>query len=245
MYGLIGYPLSHSFSKKFFSDKFATEGLSDVTYDNFAIPSIAELPGLLKNPSIYGLNVTIPYKEQVIPFLDWQDEVVEKTGACNCIRIQEGKLRGFNTDVAGFERALKRNLQPHHTSALVLGTGGAAKAISYVLRKLSINFLVVSRSNTWKHPPGSLRYEELTGEILASHLLIINTTPLGMYPDVDESPPIDYEKLTPGHYLFDAIYNPAKTRFLERGEKKGATIQNGLEMLIVQAEESWKIWTGL
>jgi len=243
-YGLIGYPLSHSFSKKFFSDKFESEGLSNVSYENFAIPSIAEFPHLLENPCIYGLNVTIPYKEQVTSFLDWKDEVVEKTGACNCIRIDQGKLRGFNTDVAGFEQSLKKNLQPHHKKALVLGTGGAAKAISYVLKQLSIEYLVFSRSKP-ANLTGALSYEELSADLLASHLLIINTTPLGMYPNVDDCPPIDYEKLTPDHYLFDVIYNPGKTRFLQRGEEKGAIIQNGLEMLIIQAEESWRIWTDI
>ncbi|HEY4151672.1 MAG TPA: shikimate dehydrogenase [Chitinophagaceae bacterium] len=238
-FGLIGYPLSHSFSQKFFTDKFEKEGLKDCRYEAYSIPAIAELPALLKkHPSLEGLNVTIPYKEQVIRYLSEQSPVVQEVGACNCIRIKEGKLVGYNTDVIGFEQSLSKHLQPHHKKALILGTGGAGKAVEYVLKKRGIRYRYVSRKPSVNH----FSYEQVTPAILAEYTLIINTTPLGMYPNVTQAPPFPYNALTAKHYLFDAIYNPAKTLFLQRGEQHGAAIQNGLDMLIIQAEESWKIW---
>lgn len=240
LYGLIGYPLSHSFSKKFFSDKFRQEGLAGYEYRNFAIPSIHEFESLLMNtPSLHGLNVTIPYKEKIISFLHEKDEVVKSTGACNCINISDGKLYGYNTDTIGFEKALKEKLLPHHRSALVLGSGGSSKAIGYVMNKLKIDFLYVSRS---KSGSNCLLYDDLTTELLQTHTLIINTTPAGMFPDINSAPTINYDVLTPMHYLFDLVYNPEKTLFLQRGEERGAIIQNGYNMLVIQAEESWKIW---
>jgi shikimate dehydrogenase len=238
-FGLIGYPLSHSFSKKYFADKFEREGSGDCRYNNYPIASITELPGLLHaHPLLEGLNVTIPYKEQVIRFLTDQSDTVREIGACNCIRIREGRLTGYNTDVTGFEVSLKEQLAGHHQQALILGTGGAAKAVEYVLRKNGIQFRHVSRTAA----PGQLSYASVTPGILASCTLIINTTPLGMYPAVEQFPPIPYEALGPQHYLFDLVYNPVKTVFLQRGEAQGATIKNGQDMLVIQAEESWKIW---
>lgn len=240
LFGLIGYPLGHSFSKKYFSDKFLLEGLPGCEYRNFEIPSVDHLAALIDHtPFLTGLNVTIPYKEKVIPLLHEKNEVVEKTGACNCIRIIDGRLYGYNTDVIGFEKSLKRKLLPHHTKALVLGTGGSSKAISYVMDKLEIEHLLISRG---KVSEKALSYEDITDSILEDYTLIINTTPVGMFPDIDAAPLIDYEKLTPRHYLFDLIYNPEKTSFLRKGELRGATVQNGYEMLLIQAEESWKIW---
>ena len=239
LFGLIGYPLSHSFSKKFFTEKFEKEGLNDCRYELFSIASINELRNVLdKHPDLCGLNVTIPYKEQVLPFLNEADEVVKKIKACNCIIIENGKLKGYNTDVEGFERSLKKQLQPHHTKALILGTGGAAKAVEFVLTRLGISFKYVSR----KPSVNNYSYEQLTPGIITDHKLIINTTPLGLYPSVNEAPPIPFEALSPEHYLFDLVYNPEKSLFLQKGEEKGTVIKNGYEMLVIQAEESWRIW---
>ncbi|MBL7740460.1 MAG: shikimate dehydrogenase [Chitinophagaceae bacterium] len=239
LFGLIGYPLTHSFSKKYFSAKFEKEGIGDCRYELFSIASIDQLKEVLsQHPELTGINVTIPYKEQVLSFLDEKDEVVRKIKACNCITITTGKLKGFNTDVTGFERSLKEKLQPHHQKALVLGTGGASKAVEFVLRKLGILFRNVSR----KPSVHNYSYEQLTPALIADHTLIINTTPLGTFPAVNEAPPLPYEALTHQHYLFDLVYNPAKTLFLQKGEEKGAVIKNGYDMLVIQAEESWRIW---
>jgi shikimate dehydrogenase len=210
VFGLIGKTLKHSFSKVYFTRKFALE----------------------------GLNITIPYKEAVVPFLDVQTEVVKGVGACNCIKLAGGKLYGFNTDAVGFRQSLQKVVQPHHTKALVLGTGGAAKAVHYALKELGIAPAAVSRSKG----TGGFTYEELTREILENYLLIVNTTPLGMFPNVDEAPSLPYDYLTPRHLLYDLTYNPAKTLFLQKGEERGALICNGQEMLELQAEESWRIW---
>ena len=239
LFGLIGFPLSHSFSKKYFAEKFEKEGISDCRYENFPIESIKEIPKLLKgHPNLEGLNVTIPYKEQVLPFLHSKNNIVEAINAANCITVRNGQLRGHNTDVAGFKQSLEPLLRQHHTKALILGTGGASKAVEFVLHKKNIACHYVSR----KQQPGYFTYEQLTPELMADHTLIINTTPLGMYPSVNEAPPIPYETLTASHYLFDLVYNPAKTLFLQKGEERGASIKNGEDMLIIQAEESWKIW---
>lgn len=239
LFGLIGYPLTHSFSKKFFTEKFEKEGLTDCRYELFSIADINEMKNVLdQHPDLCGLNVTIPYKEQVLSFLDDADDVVKKIKACNCIIIKNGKLKGYNTDVAGFERSLKKQLRPHHKKALILGRGGAGKAVEFVLQKLGIDFNYVSR----KPSVNNYSYSQLTPGIIADHTLIINTTPLGMYPAINEAPPIPYEALTPNHYLFDLVYNPEKTLFLQMGEEREAAIKNGYEMLVIQAEESWKIW---
>ncbi len=238
-FGLIGYPLSHSFSKTYFTNKFERENLVNCQYENFSLPSIKELIDLLKEiPHLEGFNITIPYKEQVIPFLHSQSEIVQKVKACNCIKIVCGNLLGFNTDVIGFESSLKKDLLSYHNKALILGTGGAGKAVEYVLTKLGIEYKYVSRKPGAK----SYSYEQLDPGIIKEYKLIVNTTPLGMFPDINTFPPILYENLTERHYLFDTIYNPGKTLFLQKGEAKGAKIKNGLDMLIIQAEESWKIW---
>jgi shikimate dehydrogenase len=240
LYGLIGYPLGHSFSKKYFTEKFNTEGIKDCNYENFPIPSIDEFTGLLHNhPQLCGLNVTIPYKMEVLPFIADKTNLPQGLSACNCIKITNGKLTGYNTDVIGFEKSLLQKLEHQHTKALVLGNGGAADAVKYVLKKLRIDYKVVSRE---LHEDSDLIYADLNAAILNDHLLIINTTPLGTFPDVDICPDIPYQYLTSGHYLFDLVYNPTKTLFLQKGEAKGAAIKNGYDMLAIQAEESWRIW---
>lgn len=243
-FGLIGYPLSHSFSQSYFTKKFRNENVADCEYLNFPISSIRELPSLLQQyPTLEGLNVTIPYKQQVIPFLSSKNEVVAATGACNCIRINtDQQLHGYNTDVTGFEVSLLHQLKPFHTKALILGTGGAAKAVAFVLQKLHITFLYVSRQESTHD---KIHYNQLNRAILTEHLLIINATPVGMFPAEKDAPPIDFDAITPRHLLFDLIYNPAMTVFLSEGKKRGASIQNGYAMLEIQAEESWKIWNSV
>jgi shikimate dehydrogenase len=239
LFGLIGYPLTHSFSKKFFTEKFEKEGRTDCRYELFSISTIHDLRKVLdQHPDLRGLNVTIPYKEQVLSFLHEKDEAVRKIKASNCILVTNGKLKGFNTDAEGFERSLQPQLKPHHSKALILGTGGAAKAVEYVLSKLGVNFNYVSR----KPSINNYSYEQLTPSIITDHSLIINTTPLGLYPAINEAPPIPYEALTTEHYLYDLVYNPEKSLFLQKGEQMGAAIKNGYEMLVIQAEESWRIW---
>lgn len=237
-FGLIGFPLSHSFSQKYFAEKFEKEGIKGCNYRNYPIMSIKEFPLLLKEHLLEGVNVTIPYKEQVLTFLTTQNDIVKKIGACNCIKVKNGELHGYNTDVAGFEQSLKKHLATSHKNALILGSGGAGKAVEFVLKKLKIAYRYVSRKPSYQ----SLSYEQLNEKVIREHTLIINTTPLGMYPNVTEAPPIPYQFLTGSHYLFDAIYNPGRTLFLQKGEAHGASIQNGLDMLVIQAEESWKIW---
>ena len=238
-YGLIGHPLTHSFSKKYFTEKFERESIADHEYELYPIQEISALPSLLSSvPELRGLNITIPYKEQVIPYLDEQSAVVKEIQACNCIRIHKGRLIGYNTDVIGFEKTLERKLLPHHNRGLVLGTGGAAKAVHYVLRSKGIGFLEVSRTPK----EGCLTYADINEEVLFSYKLIINTTPLGMYPQIEESPELPYDALSDQHYLYDLVYNPAKTKFLLEGERRGALIENGADMLIIQADASWEIW---
>jgi len=241
LFGLIGFPLGHSFSQKFFTEKFEREGIKNCSYQNFPLSSIDQLKDLLAtHPNLEGFNITIPYKEQVFPFIDQQTDAVQKIGACNCVRIVDGQLIGYNTDVKGFEVSLRKKLQPKHNTALVLGTGGAAKAVVYALQQLNISYKIVSRKT---NPEANvISYAELTHDVIAAHKLIVNTTPLGTYPNVNECADIPYEALTPDHYLFDLVYNPSKTLFLQKGEAQGATIENGHEMLEIQAEESWKIW---
>lgn len=239
-FGLIGYPLGHSFSGKYFAEKFHRANIYDCVYSNFEIASIAELPEILKDPELEGLNVTIPYKESVIPFLHAKDPVVEEIAACNCIRIAKGELTGYNTDVIGFENSLIEKLTAKDTRALILGTGGSSKAVAWVLRKKGIKFLFVSRNKSIGD--NQITYKELSQEIVDTHSLIINTTPLGMEPKTGDFPLIPYQWIGPDHYLFDLIYNPVKTLFLEKGEDAGARIKNGSDMLTIQAEASWTIW---
>ncbi len=242
VYGLIGYPLGHSFSQKYFTEKFEQLGITDCCYKIFPLQDINDLPELLKtNPDLCGLNITIPHKQNVIPFLTNNSRLPKGVSACNCIAIKEGKLTGYNTDVLGFEQSLLTLLKPHHTNALVLGNGGAAEAVKYVLEKLGVAYKIVSRK---LHNGAQLTYNDIDADTISKHLLIINTTPLGTFPNVNECPDIPYQYLTPKHYLFDLVYNPAKTLFLQKGEERGAAVKNGYDMLVIQAEESWKIWNG-
>jgi len=239
LFGLIGYPLTHSFSKNYFAEKFRREAIADCRYENFQLADITGLSNLINdNFDLEGLNVTIPYKESVLSYLHEKSELVRETGACNCIKLVNGKLIGFNTDVIGFEASLLDKLQPYHKNALIFGTGGAAKAVEFVLKKNHIPFTYVSR----KRSKNNITYEQLTPTVLQENKLIINTTPVGMFPNTGEVLPLPFEGVTPQHFVFDLIYNPAKTLLLEKAEERGATIQNGFEMLIGQAEESWKIW---
>jgi shikimate dehydrogenase len=239
-FGLIGYPLSHSFSPGYFAEKFAKEGIKDCVYEAYPLASIDELKQLLSShKDLCGLNVTIPYKKKVIRFLDEGSEEVKQMVACNTIKIKDGKLIGYNTDVTGFELSLLPLLQPQHSHALILGTGGAAAAIEFVLNKLGIQFLFVSRE---KKEANSLTYNEVNKQVLDKYTLIVNTTPLGMYPKVNEFPAIPYNYLSDKHYLFDLVYNPLETQFLKKGKERGATVKNGSDMLIIQANESWRIW---
>lgn len=238
MYGIIGHPLLQTFSPGYFNDKFERLGLTD-SYHKFPLDSIDELKAvLLAHPELKGLNVTIPYKEAVIPFLDELHDTAREIGAVNTIRIRHGKLKGYNTDVTGFRDSLQPLLQSQHTQALILGTGGAAKAVAYVLKQLHIAYRFVSRTPD----EGGLSYAMLDPKIIEEHRLIINTTPLGMAPEVNDAPAIPYEYLGTAHLLYDLIYNPAETLFLLRGKEKGTMTKNGYDMLIGQAEAAWKIW---
>ncbi|ATL49808.1 shikimate dehydrogenase [Chitinophaga caeni] len=240
IYGLIGYPLSHSFSKGFFTEKFSREHIQDCIYENYAIPSIEDFPALLEaHPGIKGLNVTIPYKEQVIRYLKSLSPAAQRIGAVNCIKVLPGGvLEGYNTDVIGFGNSLLPLLKPHHKKALIFGTGGAAKAVQYVLEQQDIPYKSVSRKAAGEH----ITYADISPSLLATHTLLINTTPLGMYPNLDAAPEIPYQYLDSNHLLYDLVYNPAETKFLKLGAARGAQIKNGHEMLILQAEASWEIW---
>jgi shikimate dehydrogenase len=243
LYGLIGYPLGHSFSKKYFTDKFEREGFTDCNFEAFPIPSIDEFPDLIKtNPTLKGLSVTIPYKEQVLRFVTELSDEVKYIGAANSIKIVGDKLIAYNTDIAGFQQSFSRHLKPHHTKALILGTGGASKAVQYVLKQLNIDFLIVTRNEELKE--GFINYKMIDEKIMQDYTIIINASPVGTYPNVDVCPDIPYHLITPNHYLFDLVYNPIKTLFLQNGEAKNASIANGYNMLVIQAEESWKIWNG-
>jgi len=238
-FGLIGYPLGHSFSKKYFTDKFEREGITGNAYELYPLEQIGQLEDLLvAHPDLAGLNVTIPYKEQVIAYLDSMSPVVEQIGACNCILIDEGRLIGHNTDVIGFSKSLLPKLQPHHKKALILGTGGSSKAVTYVLNELGISFSQVSRMPI----DGMIGYEDIDQSMLESHTLLINTTPVGMYPDIEKAPALPYEFIGADHYLFDLVYNPERTMFLQQGALRGAAVENGADMLVIQAEASWEIW---
>lgn len=239
LYGLIGKNISYSFSRGYFNSKFQDEGLSDSFYTNFDIQDIAAFPDILKNNNnIKGFNVTIPYKEQIMPFLDDLDETAREVGAVNTIAIDNGKLIGHNTDYYGFLQSIKPLLQPHHKKALILGTGGASKAVAYVMKLLKINFKFVSRNPKLKQ----FSYSDINSGILQNYSIIINTTPLGTFPEVSQKPDLPYKQLTPEHLLFDLIYNPEETAFLKEGKKKGALTANGSTMLAQQAEQAWKIW---
>jgi shikimate dehydrogenase len=241
-FGLIGSTVSHSFSKSYFDEKFFREGLRDYHYNLYPLQTVEELKKLLnENPELCGLNVTVPYKEQVMKFLSAIDTNAKKIGAVNVIKIQNGKLVGYNTDSDAFFETLERWFpKTENSQALVLGTGGSSKAVQQALRRLAIPFKTVSR----KQETGDLTYEQLEKDtaIIANTPLIINTTPLGMSPETNSFPPINFELITSAHYVYDLIYNPARSLFLQKAEMRGATIKNGLEMLHIQAEKAWSIW---
>ena len=242
-YGLIGYPLGHSFSAAYFAAKFEREGVAGCRYENFPIEAITQVERLVQEyPDLRGFNVTIPYKEAILPHLDVLSAEAQAIGAVNCVKITPQGRMGYNTDTYGFTVSLLKLLGGKTGAAglhaLVLGTGGSSKAVRYALEKLEIPYRSVSRT---AHP-GGLTYQELKGAVMASHRLIINTTPLGMSPNSDSFPDIPYRMLTPRHFLFDLVYNPSLTRFMEQGREYGAAVQNGYEMLVAQAEKSWEIW---
>ena len=256
-YGLIGYPLTHSFSKKYFTEKFEHLHIKDAQYELYPLEHIKDLQDMLDlHPDMCGLNVTIPHKISVMKYLDWIEHDAKKAGAVNCIRViaespllasfqgeigvngHDFRLEGFNTDIHGFENSLKPLLNDDIESALILGDGGSAKAVKCALDNLGISMTVVTR----KPHPGNILFKDLKPRHIKNNLLIINTTPLGTFPNVDEYPDIPYEEITHQHLLFDLVYNPEKTLFLKKGEEQGARIKNGYEMLVLQAERSWEIW---
>ncbi len=285
IYGLIGKPLTHSFSKKYFTEKFEKENISDCEYNLYPIEQIDQLPQLIAdNTTLRGLNVTIPYKESIIPFLDDLDETAKAVGAVNCVKVKrreplptspmgrssntpadteifsmekpppqslsrqrrgggkEGLLIGYNTDVYGFRQSIKPFLEMQHEQALILGTGGASKAVAFVLKEIGIDCYFVSRQRQQEINNNLFLYEELNENIINAFKLIVNTSPVGMYPSINEAPEIPYQYISPAHLLYDLVYNPAETEFLKRGKSQGATTVNGLSMLHQQAEEAWRIW---
>jgi shikimate dehydrogenase len=239
-FGLVGKNIEYSFSRSYFKNKFETEGLKH-TYENFDLVSITEFPEIFKkNSTLKGLNVTIPYKEAVIPYLDKVNKIAKKIGAVNTIKLtKKGKLIGYNTDYYGFINSINSHLKSHHKKALILGTGGASKAIAYSLKKLKIKYHYVSRNPS---NANYFNYDELNAAIISEHTIIINCTPLGTHPNTNDCPNIPYDAITKEHLLFDLIYNPEETKFLTIGKLKGATICNGAYMLELQAEKSWEIW---
>ncbi len=245
-YGLIGYPLGHSFSRKFFTEKFEQEDI-DAQYLNFEIPSIEEFPNIIaSHPELLGLNVTIPYKQQVMQYLDEISPEAKAIGAVNVVRCQRStvncqpKLTGYNSDVIGFVESIKPLLKPHHKKALILGTGGASKAIHYGLEeKLGMETLFVSRTSR----ENMITYNDITKDLLQDYTVIVNCSPVGMFPKVDECPALPYEAMNENHLLYDLVYNPLETLFMKKGAAQGATVKNGLEMLHLQAIASWEFWT--
>lgn len=239
-FGLIGRDISYSFSKKYFTEKFSKDLFDDCTYENFDIPNIEEFPNILKNnPDLKGLNVTIPYKEAIIPYLDTLSDKAFKIGAVNVIRFtKKGNLKGYNSDWYGFKKTLEPLLKPHHKKALILGTGGAAKAVAFALEQMGIFYTFVSREAT----ENTIDYSLINATTFDNYQIIINCTPLGTSPNTKEFPPIPYAFFTEKHIAYDLIYNPEETQFLKKAKKKGAVIKNGKEMLIFQAEKAWKIW---
>lgn len=237
-YGIIGFPLGHSFSKGFFTEKFARESI-DAQYLNFEIPDATMLKDVLcENPELRGLNVTLPHKQAVIPLLDELSDEAREIGAVNVIRVRDGRLKGFNSDIIGFSESIKPLLQPHHSNALILGTGGASRAIRVGLSRLGIEWTYVTRSPR----EGMFAYSDLTPEVMKEYTVIVNCSPVGMFPKVDQAPAIPYELLTPKHLLFDLVYNPEDTLFMQKGREQGAIVKNGLEMLHLQAVASWRFW---
>jgi shikimate dehydrogenase len=239
-YGLIGKSLSHSFSAQYFNDKFEKEGITDCSFELFELDSIEQVRDLVKtHPNLKGFSVTIPYKETIIPYLDELNVVVEDIKACNCVKVIDGKLIGYNTDIDGFMSSFLAMMEMHHDKAIVLGNGGAAKAVIHSLEQWSLDPLVVARN---PKNDNEITFEELTEELINEHKIIVNTTPVGMYPNVDECPNIPYSGIDRFHLVYDLIYNPEKTLFLQKAEAQDAVIKNGMEMLEQQAETAWIIW---
>ena len=247
LFGLIGYPLSHSFSQNYFEKKFRKENIRDCYYHTFPIKKLNQLPGLINmNPALSGLNVTIPYKEEVIKYLDYIDPEAKIIGAVNTIKVERKNnkinLSGYNTDYYGFYEFIKTKVKSPYPTALILGTGGAAKAVGFALKKLRIDHLFVSRKPTLEN---QISYKELVSEIVLSHQIIINATPVGMFPVVTSFPAFPFGYISRDHLIIDLIYNPAETIFLKKAKERGAQVFNGLEMLHLQAERSWGIWNKL
>ena len=241
LFGLIGESLSHSFSKKFFEQKFASLGLSKHQYHNIELAGIDEFPSLKAKEKYRGLNVTVPYKELIMPYLDGLDQTAKEIGAVNCINIKDNKLIGYNTDAYGFSQSIKPFLDTNHQRALILGKGGASKAVAFVLKKIGVEIFFVT-SHEKKKDHQTLLYHEVNPQVMSSFKMVVNTTPLGTFPSVDDCPQIPYEYFTPEHLACDLIYNPTETRFLQLAKRKGAITMNGESMLRFQAEKSWEIW---
>ena len=241
LYGLIGYPLGHSFSKQYFTEKFLKEGWKDCRFENFPIPTIDEFPQILqKNINLKGMAVTIPYKQEILQYVTESSDEVIFIGAANCIKLKDDKLIAYNTDIIGFEKSFVPLLKAKHTKAMILGTGGASKAVQYVLNKLNIDHLLVSRSANKKE--GYCTYAMLNEQIIKDYQIIINCSPVGTSPNENSCPDIPYQFVNDNHYLYDLVYKPEKTLFLQKGEEQQAQIKNGYEMLIIQAEANWAIW---
>ena len=239
-FGLIGYPLTHSFSPGYFAEKFKKENITDAEYNAYEISSIVQFPSLVQRlPNLVGLNVTIPYKETIIPYLNELDAVAKQIGSVNTILFRDGKSIGHNTDLIGISETLKPHLEWYMMQALILGTGGSAKTVAYFLQKIGIEPWFVTRTPTEKN---HIAYADLTPETVQKYKLIVNCSPVGMYPNVAEKPAIPYDGITDMHVLFDLVYNPSMTQFLQEGQDRDATIINGHKMLLAQAEASWKIW---
>ncbi len=240
-FGLIGKSLTHSFSKTYFEKKFNDLNLINHTYQNFELNIISQIENVFKISNIKGLNVTNPYKEEIIPFLDELTLDAKQIGAVNCIKISDGKIIGYNTDFYGFAQSIKPFLEPQHNKALLLGTGGAAKAVAYALKNIGVEVYFVTSSNI-KKQTNTFFYSELNNYIFNAFKLIVNTTPLGLYPNINEQPTIPYEWITQNHLCYDLIYNPTQTLFLKQAKQQGALVVNGYSMLQLQAEKSWEIW---
>lgn len=233
--GLLGKNISYSFSKNYFTEKFKLLGLKDFSYKIFDIPSKNDISKLFNTPDLLGFNVTIPYKKDILDFLDELSPEAEKIGAVNTVKIKGKKRIGYNTDAIGFKNSLIPLLKPHHQSALILGNGGASQAVAYILHHLALPYTIISRN-------GTHTYSSLTQEIITSNNLIINTTPVGTYPNIDDCPPVPAHFFTPQHLIYDLIYNPEETKLLQLGKKAGSQTKNGLEMLHLQADHAWNIW---
>lgn len=237
-FGLIGKNIIHSFSEKYFTEKFSSEKIKDAVYKTYDLKDLSQIENLLNDPNLIGFNVTIPFKEQIIPYLDELSTEAKAIGAVNCVKLINGKKIGYNTDAYGFEKSIFPLLENHHKNALILGDGGAAKAVKFALNQLEIPFQTVNRK-------GEMTYQDLNADVIKNHPIIINCTPLGTFPNIAQKPNLPYQFIGSKHLIYDLIYNPEKTEFLKLSEANGAKIKNGYEMLVLQAEKSWEIWNEL